>query len=200
MSRSILRVRALAVGVGVFVVAAAAAGGTLAASNPATLYACYDAYGNVRLADIAQCKLPGGGRLVSWSTAGVPGPTGAAGPAGSTGPTGPTGPAGTGLVAIREVGGLGSNEIHVVTLPGDVTVMIACRQIVLLGTDAHLWTAAGDSSGLPGPTAAIIVPAMVLTAVTGTATRSGGGPLLVQGAMTEGLGDAPCVYDFTFQY
>ena len=85
------RVRALAVGIGAFALVAVAAGGTFAASNPATLYACYDAYGNVRMGDTAQCKLPGGGRLVSWGSVG---PTGATGPAGPTGPTGPQGPAG----------------------------------------------------------------------------------------------------------
>jgi hypothetical protein len=89
------RIRALAVGVGAFALVAVAAGGTFAASNPATLYACYDNYGNVRMGDTAQCKLPGGGRLVTWSTAGVPGPTGATGATGPTGPTGPQGPAGT---------------------------------------------------------------------------------------------------------
>jgi hypothetical protein len=88
------RVRALVAGVSVFALAAVAAGGTFAASNPATLYACYDAYGNVRMGDTAQCKLPGGGRLVNWSTAGIPGPTGPTGPIGPTGPTGPTGASG----------------------------------------------------------------------------------------------------------
>jgi hypothetical protein len=82
------RIRALAVGVGA----------TVAASNPTTLYACYDVYGNVRMGDTAQCKLPGGGRLVNWSTVGVPGPTGATGPTGPAGPTGPTGPAGPGTL------------------------------------------------------------------------------------------------------
>ncbi|MCU0506504.1 MAG: hypothetical protein MUE82_12185 [Chloroflexi bacterium] len=101
------RIRALAVGVGAFALVAVAAGGTFAASNPATLYACYDAYGNVRMGDTAQCKLPGGGRLVNWSTAGIPGPTG---PTGATGPTGPTGPAGaTGAGSVA----------HIVTVPGD---------------------------------------------------------------------------------
>ena len=88
------RLRALAIGVSAFALVAVAAGGTFAASNPATLYACYDAYGNVRMSDTAQCKLPGGGRLVNWSTAGVPGPTGPQGPTGPTGPTGATGPTG----------------------------------------------------------------------------------------------------------
>ncbi len=100
MPASRSRLRALAVGVGLFALVAVAAGGTFAASNPATLYACYDAYGNVRLSDSAQCKLPGGGRLVSWSTVGVPGPTGPTGATGPMGPTGPTGPAGvTGSLA-----------------------------------------------------------------------------------------------------
>ena len=70
-------------------------GGTVAASNPATLYACDDVHGNVRMGDTAQCKLPGGGRLVDWATVGVPGHTGPTGATGSTGPTGPQGPAGT---------------------------------------------------------------------------------------------------------
>jgi hypothetical protein len=88
------RIRALAVGVGAFALVAVGVGGTVAASNPATLYACYDNYGNVRMGDTAQCKLPGGGRVVSWSTAGVPGPTGATGPQGPTGPRGGTGASG----------------------------------------------------------------------------------------------------------
>jgi hypothetical protein len=91
------RLRALAVGVGAFALVAVAAGGTFAASNPATLYACYDVYGNVRMGDTAQCKLPGGGRLVSWGSVGPTGPmgpTGPTGPAGATGPTGPQGPTG----------------------------------------------------------------------------------------------------------
>jgi hypothetical protein len=88
------RIRPLAVGVGAFALVAVGAGGTFAASNPATLYACYDVYGNVRMSDTAQCKLPGGGRLVSWSTVGVPGPTGATGVTGPTGATGSTGPSG----------------------------------------------------------------------------------------------------------
>ena len=100
------RLRTAAIGISVFALVAVAAGGTFAASNPATLYACHDAYGNVRMTDVAQCKLPGGGRLVSWSTAGVPGPTGATGPTGPAGPTGATGPTGptvsTGVVRIQK--------------------------------------------------------------------------------------------------
>lgn len=99
------RLRAAVVGISVFALAAVAAGGTFAASNPATLYACYDVYGNVRMGDTAQCKLPGG-RLVYWSTAGVPGPmgpTGATGPAGPTGLTGAPGASGpvAGYVVVR---------------------------------------------------------------------------------------------------
>ncbi len=94
MSRLRSRLRPLAVAVGAFVLVAFAAGGTFAASNPPTLYACYDVYGNVRMSDVAQCKLPGGGRLVSFNTVGPTGPTGPAGPTGATGPTGPMGPKG----------------------------------------------------------------------------------------------------------
>ena len=82
-----LHLRAAATAVAGFVVVVVAAGGTFAASNPATLYACYDVYGNVRMGDTPQCRLPGG-RLVYWNTAPVPGPTG---PKGATGPTGPVG-------------------------------------------------------------------------------------------------------------
>ncbi len=88
------RLRAGIVGVAAFALIAVAAGGTVAASNPPTLYACFDAYGNVRMTDVNMCKLPGGGRLVSWSTVSVPGPTGPQGPQGIPGPAGPTGPRG----------------------------------------------------------------------------------------------------------
>jgi hypothetical protein len=97
------RIRALAVGTGAFALVAVAAGGTFAASNPATLYACYDVYGNVRMGDVAQCKLPGGGRLVTWSTGGAPGPTGATGATGPTGQTGPIGPTGASILATAGV-------------------------------------------------------------------------------------------------
>jgi hypothetical protein len=104
------RARAVVVGASVFALAAVGAGGTFAASNPATLYACYDVYGNVRMGDTAQCKLPGG-RLVHWSTAGVPGPTGPQGPAGPTGATGPTGPTGaSGPVAGYQVVRTGEHD------------------------------------------------------------------------------------------
>ena len=94
MPTSFPRLRAFAVGalaVGLVVVAT---GGALAAANPATLYACFDKHGNVRVSDKATCLLPGGGRLVSWRTAQIPGPKGSTGPAGPTGPVGATGPAG----------------------------------------------------------------------------------------------------------
>jgi hypothetical protein len=94
MLASGLRIRSLAIGVGASALVAVAAGGTFAASNPATLYACYDVYGNVRMGDTAQCKLPGGGRLVSWGSVGPTGPTGPTGPMGATGPQGPIGAAG----------------------------------------------------------------------------------------------------------
>jgi len=88
------RIRALVVGAGALALVAIGVGGTVAASNPATLYACYDVNGNVRLSDSAICKLPGGGRLASWGTVGVPGPTGPIGQAGPTGPQGGTGSSG----------------------------------------------------------------------------------------------------------
>jgi hypothetical protein len=88
---STTRIRPLIVGAAAIALVAVAAGGTFAASNPATLYACYDASGNVRMADTATCKLTGGGRLVSWPAAGAAGPMGTTGPTGATGPSGPSG-------------------------------------------------------------------------------------------------------------
>jgi hypothetical protein len=97
------RARALLVGAGAFVLAVVVVGGAIAASNPPTLYACYNTSGQVAMSDIAQCKLAGGGRLVYWSTAGVPGPTGPAGATGATGPTGPTGVPGDGVRTISGI-------------------------------------------------------------------------------------------------
>jgi hypothetical protein len=107
------RIRALAVGIGAFALVVVGAGGTFAASNPATLYACYDVYGNVRMGETAQCKLPGGGRLVSWGSVGPQGPTGATGPSGPAGPTGPTGPQGP----TGPAGATGSLESTYLDLP-----------------------------------------------------------------------------------
>jgi hypothetical protein len=89
------RLRAAVVGASVFALAAVAAGGAIASSNPPTLYACYNTAGQVAMSDLNQCKLSGGGRLVSWGTAQIPGPTGPIGPVGATGLTGPTGATGT---------------------------------------------------------------------------------------------------------
>jgi hypothetical protein len=94
MPASRSRPRALIVGASALALLAIAAGGTFAASNPPTLYACFDTSGNVRMSASALCQLPGGGRLVSFNTIGPVGPTGPIGPAGPTGMTGPVGPAG----------------------------------------------------------------------------------------------------------
>jgi hypothetical protein len=94
MTASRPSLRALAVGAGAVALVVVGVGGTVAASNPATLYACYNTSGQVAMSDVAQCKLTGGGRLVSWGTQPVPGPTGPQGATGAQGPTGPTGPRG----------------------------------------------------------------------------------------------------------
>jgi hypothetical protein len=91
MHRSRSRLRALAVGVGAFALVAVAAGGTFAASTTPTVYACYNAYGQVSMSSVAQCKLTGGGQLVAINTQGIPGPTGPTGAQGPAGPVGPTG-------------------------------------------------------------------------------------------------------------
>jgi hypothetical protein len=122
------RLRAGIVGVATLALIAVAAGATFAASNPPTLYACFDVYGNVRMTDVNTCKLPGGGRLVSWSTVSVPGPQGPQGPQGMPGPVGargPTGPAGadgsgisgdSGTVAVGEEASLASDVDFAVVL------------------------------------------------------------------------------------
>ncbi len=88
------RIRGAVVGLAAAGLIVVAAGGTLAASTPTMLYACFDNYGNVRITDANQCRLPGGGRLVPINAAGVPGPMGPTGPTGATGLTGATGPIG----------------------------------------------------------------------------------------------------------
>ncbi len=121
------RLRMLAVGASAFILVAVGAGGALAASNPTTLYACYDVYGNVRMSDVNTCRLPTGGRLVPINVAGIPGPTGPTGPtgpqgatgprgatgpqgpAGDPGPTGPTGP--TGPAGADAVGGANAQTV-----------------------------------------------------------------------------------------
>ena len=89
-----LGLRRIGVVIGAAAIVALGAGGALAASNPPTLYACYDVYGNVRVSDKAMCKLPGGGRLAVINAAGIAGPVGATGATGLTGSTGLTGPTG----------------------------------------------------------------------------------------------------------
>ncbi len=108
------RARAIAIGIGAFALVSVAAGGTLAAStNPPTLYACFNTSGQVAMSDLNTCKLAGGGRLVYWGTAPVPGPTGPTGATGSVGPTGPQGPTGvSGSVAgYEQVNGNGGTNI-----------------------------------------------------------------------------------------
>jgi hypothetical protein len=88
------RLRALVVGAAALALVTIGAGGTLAASTTPTLYACFNANGQVSMATIPQCKLAGGGQLAQINAAGVQGPTGPQGSTGATGDTGPTGPTG----------------------------------------------------------------------------------------------------------
>ena len=97
--------RRIGVVLGAAAIVGLGAGSTLAASTPPTLYACFDAYGNVKLSgenmvspwrgrapgvaqhDGARPRPRRGDRFVS-GPAGVTGPA-VHGPAGATGPTGP---------------------------------------------------------------------------------------------------------------
>ncbi len=163
------RVRALIVGAGVFALVAVAAGGAFAASNPATLYACFNTAGQVAMGDVAQCKLAGGGRLVSWPTVGVPGPTGATGatgltgatgPKGATGATGADGPAGAtgpiGPTGAQGVAGAGTvTGLYSITRPAEFvtvesnaefTVQLGCR---VFGSDVWAEWNITNQSGAP---------------------------------------------------
>ncbi len=70
-------------------------------STPTTLYACYNAYGQVAVTDVNKCKLAGGGRLVAFNVTGAdrgrrapparPAPPDRPGRPGRAGPAGPTG-------------------------------------------------------------------------------------------------------------
>jgi hypothetical protein len=138
------RIRALAVGASAIALVAIGVGGTVAASNPATLYACYDVNGNVRMSDSAICKLPGGGRLASWGTTGVPGPTGLTGATGPTGATGAQGPAGAGSGTTLYHVAFGTTTT-VLTLPW-LTVGIHCQSSV--SRDVTLTVPAGVTASL----------------------------------------------------
>ena len=136
------RLRALVVGASALVLVTIGVGGTVAASNPPTLYACYDVNGNVRMSDSAICKLPGGGRLASWGTVGVAGPTGATGVAGPTGATGPTGPTGAGVESVGLTMGL--NDFRLVQPDGvpHAFVIVGC-----LNENTPFWEV--NSGGTP---------------------------------------------------
>ena len=210
------RVRALAVGISAFTLVAVAAGGTFAASNPATLYACYDVYGNVRMGDTAQCKLPGGGRLVSWGSVGPTGPTGAQGPTGATGPAGPTGaqgptgptgppgPTGPAAPLARHTGTLAYGQQFVVPGSGqDNTffLFICGFAAQLTGLDAHIWTTAGTSASQPGfGVATFVFPPSGTTVFTSVTTGSSGRAFAWDGIIDQPLPLGSCTYDVYGSY
>ena len=118
------RLRALVVGAAAVALVTIGAGGTLAASTP-TVWACFNANGQVAMATIPQCKLAGGGQLVQVNAAGVPGPMG---PSGATGPQGPTGPTGAAGAMVTEELFL-TNAVFplpVVTGPGGASITVGC--------------------------------------------------------------------------
>ncbi len=175
------RFRALAVGVAAFALIAVAAGGAFAASNPATLYACYDAYGNVRMSDVAQCRLPGGGRLVYWGTVAVPGPTG---PTGATGATGPARAASASFPSFGSLTSLFAGDLlGTMSLPAGTFLLTA---IVSISSDvgagpagivADCWLQAGTSVG----------DGSILAAVTDNGSTT---QITMQGVHTFGAGDS----------
>jgi hypothetical protein len=127
------RIRAFAVGLSALALVTVAAGATFASSNPATLYACFDNFGSVRVSDKAMCMLPGGGRLVGFNTAGVQGPIGATGPTGATGGPGVAGPTGTSGPA-GATGPTGTTGAKGPSLAATATVVIAPQVTFAAGT------------------------------------------------------------------
>ena len=181
------RLRRAVVVVAALSLLAVAAGGTLAASTPATLYACYDVYGNVRMTDINTGKLPGGGRLVPIHTAGAPGPTGPTGATGATGATGTPGPTGpTGATgATGPVGPTGPSDGYAfhgpvfVPLPfGGTWTQVIPEQPVPAGSYIVAWSAEAVNT-------TILVPFEVRV----TCRVSRGGLLLDPLVVTEGAID-----------
>ncbi len=160
------RLRALVVGGAAIALVTIGAGGTLAASTP-TVWACYNANGQVAMATIPQCKLAGGGQLVQINAAGVPGPagpqgaTGLTGPQGATGATGATGPAGPGTVITAYVdpaGALISSSVpagatlnvtrtgpgaYLLVVTGLGNAMCPIPTMTALSANAYLYAAAG---------------------------------------------------------
>jgi hypothetical protein len=121
-------VRALALGVAAVALLAVGAGGALAASNPPTVWACFNAYGQVAMSPVAQCRLAGGGQLVPINTQGIPGTPGATGPTGATGSTGPTGPTGATGILTTDVYTLlpGENGSQVLVSDGPLSAFASC--------------------------------------------------------------------------
>ena len=176
--------RRIAVVIAAVAILALGTGGALAASNPPTLYACFDVYGNVRMTDINTCKLSTGGRLVAINTTGAPGPAGPTGVAGATGSTGPTGPAGStgpGLKAwayVRADGTIVSGSgISAVTMLGTVYCLIVPGYVangpIVLSTVAAIGAPANQAVmvdqacytfGQPGPMVQTYGPGGVMEA------------------------------------
>jgi hypothetical protein len=166
MPASLGRLRFAVVGASVFALVALAAGGTLAAStNPPTLYACYNSYGQVALSDVNTCKLAGGGRLVYWGTQGVPGPTGAAGATGPTGATGAVGPAGAGS-ATTVVDVPPDNTQHTLWAGPGYSVTLSCD-----GPHATMW-----AKSPAGSQSVVQVAAVSLYNGTVSSAAAGAGP------------------------
>jgi hypothetical protein len=216
------RLRPLVVGAAAIALVAVAAGGTFAASNPATLYACYDAAGNVRMTDVGTCKLPGGGRLVSWPAAGATGPMGAPGPMGVVGPTGATGSVGptgatgadgptgdngavgpTGAVDLLQsytgTIGMGVPRIWTLNDGSDALVLLLCgpERISLITTSttgpSRIWVPAGATADGPeGVSLGVEISAP--QAFTMLTAGAGGTVLQFQGVVSWTGG---CTYSFT---
>ncbi len=85
------RIRVLLISATAILLVTLGAGGTLAASTAPTVYACFNANGQVAMASVPLCRLAGGGQLVQINGQGIAGPTGPQGPIGAAGPAGPQG-------------------------------------------------------------------------------------------------------------
>lgn len=209
------RLRALVVGACAVALVTIGAGGTLAASTAPTVWACYNAYGQVAMSSVAQCRLTGGGQLVQINAGGVPGPTGPQGPTGAEGPEGVTGPAGpvgaTGPAgsSVRVTGSVPFGTImFAMSLSAGTELAIDCQKIDPQSTfvsvrsetgGSHIWTPTGASEQTYGG----FVPAMLTASFTpyftftAFAPMNDGGLGTFQGIINQAAPGQPCTYDFS---
>ncbi len=206
MISSFPRLRAFVVGTCAVALVIVGAGGSLAASSPPILWACFNANGQVAMATIPQCRLAGGGQLVQVNAQGIPGPAGPQGAPGAVGPTGAPGAAGAGAPVVRHTGTAAFDvQVEWPGPNGEPPLLFICGSTIQLvssgGGISHIWTSTTVSSpNPPGPIATLDTPLATTPGaprVTGFTAVAGdpGGPFVFQGVITTGTQAEGCTYD-----